>query len=154
MIFQGEYRHTLDEKGRISLPSKMRSQNESEKRWVVTKGLDRTLMIYPAQTWLTIVETKIATLNAMIADNRIFIRTFISPAVDCEEDKTGRLLIPANLLRYAEIAKDAVFLGAIHRIELFSIENFEAFENDPEAYIEAKHSAFERIAEKMTDIGL
>lgn len=151
-IFIGEYTHTIDEKGRIAVPSKMR--DEKEKTWIVTKGLDRSLLIYPEAKWNEIISAKIATLNPMIAENRIFIRTFVSPAVEAEEDKVGRLYIPQNLLAYAEIEKEAVFLGAIYRIELFSLANYREYEKNPEAYIETKRGAYERITETMKDIGL
>lgn len=151
-LFIGEYTHTIDEKGRIAVPSKMR--DETEKTWIVTKGLDRSLMIYPQAKWTEIIMSKIAGLNPMIADNRIFIRTFVSPAIECEEDKLGRLYIPNNLLTYAEIEKEAVFLGAIHRIELFSMDNFTDYDKDPEGYIERQRGSYERITEKMSEIGL
>jgi MraZ protein len=110
-------------------------------------------MIYPRSTWEAIINEKIAALNPMIADNRIFIRTFVSPAVESSEDKLGRLNIPKNLLEYAEIKKEAVFLGAIHRIELFSAENFIEYDKNPEKYIEKQRGAYERIVEKMNEIG-
>lgn len=151
LIFQGEYRHSFDSKGRISLPSKMRI--EASQSWVITKGPDRSLLIYPAPVWQRIIKNSIAGLNQMVSDNRIFIRTFVSPAVESKEDKLGRINVPQNLQDFAEIEKEAVFLGSIHRIELFSIKNYLDFEKDPEKYIEEKRSAYERITEKMTQAG-
>src|SRR5690606_41237688 len=93
-VFMGEYRHTLDEKGRIIVPAKFRD-NLGE-RCVITRGLDQCLFLYPESEWKN-VEEKLKRLPLTQRDARAFTRFFFSGATDVEIDRQGRIMIPAGL---------------------------------------------------------
>ncbi len=94
----GEFRHNLDPKGRVTIPSKFREDLSS---FVMTKGLDDCLFLYPSDQWEKI-ENKLKELPMTNKAVRSFVRTFFSGAVDCELDKQGRVLIGEHLREYAD----------------------------------------------------
>ena len=95
----GEFKHNLDPKGRVTIPSKFR---EDLSVFVMTKGLDDCLFLYPKDQWEKI-ENKLKELPMTNKAVRSFVRTFFSGAVDCELDKQGRVLIAENLRDYADL---------------------------------------------------
>ena len=113
-MFKSEYNHTLDPKGRLIVPSKFRE--ELGDSFVVTKGLDGCLLIYPNATW-SVFEEKLRTLPQTKKEVRTLVRYFLAGAADCEVDKQGRILIPGNLRDFASIEKDVVFVGVGEKIE-------------------------------------
>ncbi len=121
-MFMGEYSHSIDEKGRLIVPSKFRE--ELSGRFVVTKGLEKCLYAYPMEEWEKI-EEKFKELPLTAKDARKFTRFFFSGAGELEIDKQGRALIPANLREYAGIEKDVVLAGVISRVEIWSRQNWE-----------------------------
>ena len=122
MVFIGEYQHTLDPKGRVIMPSKFRDGlGES---FVVTKGLDNCLFVYPQGEWEEL-ERKLRILPLTSKDARAFTRFFFSGATECELDKQGRILIPANLREYAGLDKDLIIIGVASRIEIWGKERWE-----------------------------
>lgn len=126
-MFIGEYQHSLDEKGRVIVPVKYREQlGES---FVLTKGLDGCLFIYTLPEWYAF-EQKLKNLPLTNANARKFVRFFLSGAVECATDKQGRILIPTSLRVYSEIEKDIVFIGMSNRIELWSIEKWQDYNNE------------------------
>lgn len=111
---KGEYRHTLDTKGRVSVPSKLRE--ELGERFTVTKGLDHCIAIYPESEW-RVLEDKIRALP--MSKSRDLQRFFFSAAFDAELDSQGRILLPANLRAYAGLGKDVVVIGASGHAEIW-----------------------------------
>ena len=103
-MFTGEYNHSIDAKGRVIVPSKFREQLGEE--FVVTKGLDGCLFVYPKSEWEGI-EEKFRGLPSN-AETRRFMRFFFAGAATCEVDKQGRILIPPNLREHADLQKDIV----------------------------------------------
>lgn len=147
-MFIGEYRHTLDDKGRIAIPAKLRySKIGEDEYWVATKGFDRCLFLYPKYEWKRIVEKINERLTFTKREDRSFLRMFISPATEQAVDKQGRIAIPQSLREYAGILKDVVTLGAISRIEIWSDENWNR-------YREENEKSFDVIGEKIADLGL
>jgi MraZ protein len=142
-MFMGEYRHNLDEKGRVIVPSKYREQ--LGELFVLTKGLDGCLFIYPLSEW-SVFEQKLKQLPLTNTNARKFVRFFLSGAIECNVDKQGRILIPSNLRVYSEIEKDIVFIGMSSRIEIWSIHKWNH-------YNEEEFSA-EILAEKMEELGI
>lgn len=140
----GEYRHTLDSKGRVIIPAKFRQ--ELGERFVITKGLDGCLFIYPLGEWER-VESKLRQLPINKKDARTFERFFFSGAVECEIDSQGRVLIPQNLREYAGIIEDVIIIGVSSRLEIWSKSNWENY-NDVSKF------TYEDIAEKLEDIDL
>ena len=143
-LFIGEYQHSLDLKGRAFLPSKFR--NNLGEAFVVTKGLDSCLFVYPLEEWQTL-EQKLRSLPLTSKDARAFIRFFFAGAAECEADKQGRFLIPANLREYAGLDKDIVVIGVSTRVEIWSKDAWEAYNGD-------LNPDQESIIEKMAELGI
>lgn len=142
-MFMGQYQHSLDLKGRVIIPSKFREQlGES---FVLTKGLDHCLFVYPKDEW-NVLEEKLKSLPFTQKDARAFIRFFFAGAVETEMDKQGRILIPPQLREHAHIEKDLMIIGVSNRVEIWSLEEWNA-------YNEKASEAYEEIAEKL-DLGL
>ena len=120
----GEYRHNVDIKGRVSVPSKFRG--DLGQTFVITKGLDNCLFMYSKQEWETF-EQKLKSLPLTNQDARSFVRFFFAGATQCEVDKQGRVNIPQNLREYANITKDVVIVGVATRAEIWDSENWNKY---------------------------
>lgn len=126
-MLSGEYRHSIDLKGRVIIPSKIRDEMGS--KIVITRGLDGCLFGYNEKTWNQILE-KLNTLPFTKRDARNFTRFMTSGAITLEFDKQGRINIPSYLNEYAKLLKDVVIVGVINRIEIWSKDNWEEFMNN------------------------
>lgn len=142
MMFMGEYNHTIDTKGRLIIPAKFREQLGNE--FVVTKGLDGCLFVFPMNEW-ELFEQKLRTLPLTQKSARKFTRFFVAGATECELDKQGRILLPQTLREFAQLEKDVVLSGNLNRVEIWSKANW----TDNNAYDD-----MDDIAEQMTDLGL
>ena len=129
LMFMGEYHHNIDEKGRLIMPAKFRT-NLSDK-FVITRGLEKCLYVYTYSDWQKLVE-KISTLPFTKKDARTFIRSFFSGATECELDRQGRTCIASPLIVHAGLTKDCVIIGANDRIEIWDESAWEEFMNDNE----------------------
>ncbi|KAB3533202.1 division/cell wall cluster transcriptional repressor MraZ [Alkaliphilus serpentinus] len=143
-MFIGEYNHTIDIKGRISIPSKFR--DELGERFIVTKGMDNCLFIYPMEEW-KVLENKLKQLPLTNKDARAFVRFFFAGATECELDNQGRIRIPNNLREHASLDKDTVLIGVATRIELWSQEQWQQYNNDA-------NLSYDEIASKMAELGI
>mgnify|MGYP002673274828 CR=1 FL=1 len=141
-MFMGEYNHTVDPKGRLIVPSKFREQLGNE--FVVTKGLDGCLFVYPNSEWQSI-EEKFRNISMTSKDARKFSRFFFAGAATCELDKQGRILLPSVLREYADLEKDVVLVGVLNRIEIWSKERW-LETND--------YDDMDEVAEHMAELGL
>lgn len=121
-MFMGEYNHTLDAKGRLIVPSKFREALGEE--FVVTKGLDGCLFVFPHEEW-TSFEEKLKSLPMIDKEARMFTRYFLAGATTVEVDKSGRILIPQVLRESAGIDKDAVLIGVGSRVEIWAKDRYE-----------------------------
>ncbi len=133
-MFGGEFQHGLDTKGRLILPVRIRE--ELGTKFVLTKGLDGCLFIFPPESWQAFSE-KLQALPTSSEAARKLRRYFIGSSVDCETDKQGRFLIPPVLRNFAEIDKDVTVLGVADRIELWSTKRYDAYQNAEEESIES-----------------
>ncbi|MCA9368411.1 division/cell wall cluster transcriptional repressor MraZ [Candidatus Kaiserbacteria bacterium] len=140
----GEYKHTLDPKKRLSLPSKWR--RELGKKLVVTRGLDNCLFVYPIAEWKKITD-KVSELPLGQADTRSFNRFFLSGAVEVEVDSVGRILVPDFLKDFAKLDAKVVLAGIHSRIEIWD-------ENKWERYKRAIEQEADGLAEKLGEIGV
>ncbi len=124
-MFRGTFNHSIDAKGRTSLPARWREELEkaSATQLMVTQGPDENLWCFPMGTWLEL-EAKIMAKPQFDPEVREFVTGFISPAHDCEVDKMGRILIPPPLREYASLEGDVVWAGAVQRGELWSAERW------------------------------
>lgn len=116
----GEYAHTLDAKGRVNVPSKMR--DHLGEHFILTKGLDGCLFVYAMEEWACL-EDKIKALPMSKA--RTLQRFLFSGAVDVELDKQGRIVIPTNLRDYAGLTKDIMIIGASTRAEIWDKDQWQ-----------------------------
>jgi len=141
-MFMGEYNHTVDTKGRLIIPSKFREDLGDE--FVITKGLDGCLFVFPNHEWQTF-EEKLKSLPLTNKSARQFARFFVAGATPCELDKQGRILLPGTLREFAGLEKDVVLTGMLSRIEIWSKSKWN--ENN-------SCDDMDDIAEQMTDLGL
>lgn len=126
-MFMGTYNNSIDTKNRMIVPSKHRDQLGG--RCVLTKGMDKCLYIYSMAEWEKQMD-KIEALPESDPKVRVFIRHFCANAVDCEFDKQGRIVIPAELKEYAGIDKELVTMGAMRKIEVWSKEVWDSPDNE------------------------
>lgn len=140
----GEYEHSLDVKGRLILPAKIRE--DMGDKFIVTKGLDGCLFGFSQNEW-TNFEEKLKTLPLTNKNARDFVRFFLSGATECEIDKQGRFLITGNLREYATLEKDAIIIGVGTRIEIWNREKWKSYNSD-------ENISADEIAENMTMLGI
>lgn len=141
-MFMGEYNHTIDTKGRLIIPSKFREVLGDE--FVVTKGLDGCLFVYPNTEWKTF-EEKLKVLPITNKNARQFSRFFLAGASTCELDKQGRILLPMVLREFAGLEKEVVLVGVLSRIEIWNKSKWDESNTFDD---------MEEIAEHMQDLGL
>ena len=127
-MFMGEYHHSIDSKGRIIIPSKVR--DGLGENFIVTRGLDGCLFLYPKLEW----DKKIEKFKELpdTKDKRQFMRIFLSGATICEYDKQGRINIPNPLIEFAKLEKDCIIIGVDEKLEIWSKERWEEFIADNE----------------------
>lgn len=140
----GEYHHSIDDKGRIIVPMKFR-ENLGQS-FIVTRGLDHCLFIYPHTEWAHL-EAKLKALPFTKADARAFTRFFFSGACEVELDKQGRIRLPVNLRGFAKLEKECVVIGVSTRIEIWCKELWDQYYSDSE-------ESFNKIAESIVDVEL
>ena len=128
-MFMGEYHQKIDDKGRLTIPSKLRY--ELGESFIVTRGLDNCLFIYPKEEWNQVISKYKELPNTK--DARNFMRFFISGATEVNFDKQGRINIPMPLIKYSDLLKDCIVIGVNERLEIWSKENWDSFiENNEE----------------------
>lgn len=140
----GEYRHNVDTKGRVSVPSRFRA--DLGQSFVVTKGLDNCLFVYSKEEWETF-ENKLKALPLTNNDARSFMRFFFAGATECEVDKQGRINIPQVLREYAGIKKDVVIVGVATRAEIWDSANWDKYTSSDSLDVT-------KIASQMSNLGI
>lgn len=143
-MFLGEYKHSLDVKGRMAVPAKFRSALAAGA--IITRGLDRCLFIFNAEEWERLAQKLIA-LPIAQANSRAFTRLMLSGASDVQIDVQGRILVPDYLRQYAALKKQVVVTGLYNRIEVWDKEEWEKYKRRTE-------SASDEIAEKLGELGI
>jgi MraZ protein len=143
-MFIGEYYYTIDPKGRIAIPSKLRST--LSKGGVITKGLDNCLFIFSLKDWQPMAE-KIKGLPLSQSNSRAFSRLMLAGAMDVRLDSQGRILVPDYLRKYVGLKKEIVLAGVYDRLEIWDKKEWEKYKKRTE-----KESG--DIAEKLGDLGI
>ena len=143
-MFIGEYHFTIDNKGRIAIPSKLRK--ELSQGGVLTRGLDNSLFLFPTDDWEQMAD-KIKSLPLSQSNSRAFSRLMLAGAMDVEMDSQGRILIPEYLRQYAHLNKKIVLAGVYNRLEIWDETEWENYKKKTE-----KESG--DIAEKLGDLGI
>lgn len=142
--FKGQYEHSIDEKGRISFPAKMRKilSPSAQDRFVIVRGLEGCLYLYPENEWEN-VELALSQANNFTRSGRIAKRNFLRYAEDVSLDKQNRIAIPSDHSTFAGISSKAVFLGMGQYIEIWSPEKLNEVDENLDA------DAFEEIFEQV-----
>ena len=143
-MFIGEYEHSVDAKGRVIMPAKLRE--DIGEKFIVTKGLDGCLFAYSKTEWSNF-EEKLKTLPLTNKNARDFVRFFLSGAVEEEVDKQGRFLIPGNLREYASLNKETVITGVGTRIEIWDKDKWKSYNSE-------ENLSADQIAENMANLGM
>lgn len=140
-MFMGEFQHTVDSKGRVIIPAKLREG--LGELFVATKGLEDCLFVFPQKEWEAFGD-KLRSLPLASGAARAFTRLFFSGATECGFDPQGRILLPANLREFAQIDKDVVIVGVSNRVEIWSKAKWAE-------YCAQAEESFEETAEKLLD---
>ncbi|HBK34785.1 MAG: Protein MraZ [Candidatus Uhrbacteria bacterium GW2011_GWE2_40_58] len=143
-MFIGEYKHTIDDKGRLAIPMKFRG--DLAKGAVVTRGLDASLFLYPKEEWDKLAQ-KLASLPLGQSNSRAFARLMLAGAMDAVLDKQGRLVLPEYLRDYAGLQKQVVVAGLYNRLELWDESHWQSYKSAMELEVGD-------IAEKLGELGV
>ncbi len=140
----GEYEHTIDSKGRLIMPAKLRE--DMGDKFIITKGLDGCLFGFSQTEWNNF-EEKLKTLPLTNKNARDFVRFFLSGAMECEVDKQGRFLISSNLREYATLEKETMITGVGTRIEIWNRDKWKKYNSE-------ENISADQIAENMANLGM
>ena len=145
-MFYGEYRHSLDRKGRLILPSKFRDvcKENGVDKFFLTRGLDKCIFMFSGDEWRS-TEGKFKAMSFTKQESRSFNRMFFSGALDVAPDKQGRFILPDYLKDYAEIKRDTVIIGVSNRIEIWDKKRWDDFYSN-------SSGSFETIAENILNL--
>jgi MraZ protein len=146
-MFRGRFEHTIDSKGRVSIPAKFREllAEKYDERLILT-NFDRCLVAYPFEEWRS-VEEKVGSLSMVKREVRAFQRFFISGAAECPIDKLGRILIPPTLRDYAQLGRSVVFNGMLKKFEIWSKDRWQE-------EIKRSEENFEGMSEALAGLGI
>jgi MraZ protein len=129
--FNGQYRYSLDEKGRVAIPAPFRRgvvAADDINGFQLTVGFDNALFVFPYEYWREVVEKQINRLSITESRARSFMRAIFSNAVTCKPDKQGRITVPPNLRRYARLDSEVVIAGVYNRLEIWAAEVWDEYE--------------------------
>jgi MraZ protein len=140
-MITGEFRCSLDEKGRILIPAKMRIEVVGNVV-VLTRGVENCLWLFPPEEWKSFSEKLVGSTSLLQEESRLIQRRMIAPAQETEIDKAGRIVIPPTLREYANLKKECIILGLKKYIEIWSEDAYQA-------YLEANEAKFKEAAEKL-----
>ncbi len=140
----GEFKHNVDEKGRLAIPAKFREL--FAKGAIVTRGLDHCLFVFSLAEWENLAK-KLVALPLAQANSRAFARLMLAGATDVTVDGQGRVLVPDYLREYAGMKKQVVVAGLYNRLEIWDAEKWEEYKAKTE-------SASDEIAEKLGELGI
>ncbi|NLK60020.1 MAG: cell division protein MraZ [Spirochaetes bacterium ADurb.Bin215] len=131
-LLTGEYRNTLDEKGRIMFPVKLRTELTGSSL-ILTRGIDRCLWLFPPEQWQVLSDKVMESASLFQSQSRSVLRRLVAPAQVVEFDKTGRISIPQSLREFAGLGKNCVFLGINKYFELWDSQEYENYLGGSEA---------------------
>ncbi|HUX50578.1 MAG TPA: division/cell wall cluster transcriptional repressor MraZ [Spirochaetia bacterium] len=140
-MITGEFRNALDEKGRLMIPVRIRSEI-SGNILILTRGIDRCLWLFPPEEWKHISANLLANTSPFNSKARLIQRKLIAPAQEVEIDRTGRITIPVTLREYAGLKKESIILGIEKYIEIWDEAEYQQYLNDNE-------SEFQQAAEEL-----
>ncbi len=146
-MFIGSFYYSIDSKGRISIPAKLRKSlsPEANETFIMTRGTAKCIDIYPLDQWNDLAASKLNGLNTFSPKEAMFLRMFLQEAAEDKLDSQSRLLIPKNLIQFAGIEKEVFILGAIKKIEIWNPETYKK-------YIQENEESYGQIAEDVMNI--
>lgn len=146
--FKGEYEHSVDNKGRVAFPAKLRKalSAEAQESFTLLRGLEPCLYLYPHDEWER-VEEKLSQINSFSRQGRTVKRNFLRSAEDLTLDKQNRLSLPSHLMEFSGINDTAIFIGSGERIEVWSPEKLEEIDGN------LSHDDYEELFEKVMGDG-
>lgn len=141
--FKGSYEYSVDSKGRINIPAKLRKSvsPEANETFTITRGFEKCLFIYPQDEWLQL-EDSIRALSPTNPQHRFFMRVLLQQAVDVQLDTQSRITIPKDLLQFADITGDVLILGVLEHIELWNPGEYAQ-------YLAAQQNSYEDVAQTV-----
>jgi len=140
-MITGEFRCSLDEKGRLLIPARMRTEIAGNEV-VLTRGVENCLWLFPPEEWKTFSENLVGSTSVFQEKARLIQRRMIAPAQETEIDKAGRIVIPQTLREYADLKKECLILGLKKYMEIWS-------EVDYQAYLAENEAKFKEAAEEL-----
>jgi len=146
-MFRGRYEHSIDKKGRVSIPYRYREiLSDRGDDSVIVTNFDSCLVAFPKDEW-EILEKKVSKLPQMKPEVKALQRYFISGAVECPLDKQGRVMIPQSLRKYAGLEKDVVLVGMVRKFEIWAADKWT---NE----FEQSRERFENSGDSLGDLGI
>jgi MraZ protein len=141
--FKGSYEYSVDNKGRINIPARLRKyvSPEANDTFVITRGYDACLFVYPLDEWNKL-EHSIRELATTNPKHRFFMRTLLERATECQLDGQSRIIIPKDLLQFAGIENEVVILGVLERIELWNPKTYRE-------YVSSQSDSYESVAQTV-----
>ncbi len=127
-MFFGEYHYQLDEKSRLRIPSKLKASLSKE--YIITKGINNSLFIFGKEFFESEFLAKLTSVPTFSVSGQKPIRALLSSSFEVAEDSQGRFLLPSTLKDFAKISKNVVFIGVGNRIEVWSEENWNEYNNE------------------------
>ncbi|HEY5616085.1 MAG TPA: division/cell wall cluster transcriptional repressor MraZ [Bacteroidota bacterium] len=141
--FKGRYEYSVDSKGRVALPAKVRKNVSpaANDTFIITRGFEQCLFVYPQDEWNK-VEESVRGLSPSNPQHRFFVRTLLQWATDVQLDGQSRVSIPQDLLKFAGIENEVLILGVLERIEIWNPKIYEQYMNNQPA-------TYETVAESV-----
>ena len=126
--FKGSYAYSVDSKGRINIPAKLRKyvSPEANDTFVITRGYEKCLSVYPLDEWNKLEEA-IRQLSSTNPKHRFFARTLLESATESQLDAQSRITIPKELLQFAAIENEVLILGVLERIEVWNPKEYKNY---------------------------
>ncbi|MEX1140127.1 MAG: division/cell wall cluster transcriptional repressor MraZ [Bacteroidota bacterium] len=135
--FKGRYSYSVDNKGRIALPAKLRKSVSpaANDTFIITRGFEQCLFLYPQDEWNKL-EDSIRNLSPSNPQHRFLVRTLLQWSSDCQLDSQARISVPQDLLKFAGIENEVLVLGVLERIEIWNPRVYEEYMNNQPATYE------------------
>ena len=145
--FIGEYTYSLDSKGRVNIPAKFRQSlsADSQNTFVITRGLDPCIWVYPLEQWKEI-ENNLRNLSSVKNIHRTFVRDTARYASPSTYDRQGRVTLTPSLIEYASLEKDVLIIGMINKIEIWNPNTLKIVD---QKNLEIEPDAYDDLADKI-----
>jgi MraZ protein len=145
-MLTGEFKYSLDEKGRLMIPARMRSEIVGNVL-IITRGVEKCIWLFSPEEWKRISQDMMLSTSLFHEKARLIQRRIVAPAQEIEIDKSGRIIIPQTLREYAGLKKESIFLGMLKYMEIWDEENYLSYWNDNESKF---RDATEELGGKVT----